>query len=74
MSPKENIALVEIPSYSRKEELFNSVSHLLGLPVAVFVLLRAISLFINNQIGIFYLVGLIIFAESAFAVYLISCI
>lgn len=74
MSPKENIALVEIPSYSRKEELFNSVSHLLGLPVAVFILLRAISLFINNQIGIFYLIGLTIFAVSAFAVYLISCI
>lgn len=74
MSPKETIALIDIPNYSRKEELFNSVSHLLGLPIAFFVLLRAISMFINNQIGIFYLIGLSIFALSAFAVYLISSV
>lgn len=74
MSPKENIASIEIPSYSRKEELFNSVSHLLGLPVAVFILLKALSLFLNNQINLFFFMGLIIFAASAFAVYLISTI
>ena len=74
MSPRENIALIEIPSYSRKEELFNSISHMLGLPVAFFILLRAISLFISNQISLFYLAGLIIFAMSACAVYLVSSI
>ena len=74
MSPKENIALIEIPSYSRKEELFNSISHLLGLPVAIFIALKAFSLFLNKQISLFFFVGLIIFAASAFAVYLISTI
>ena len=74
MSPRENIALIDIPNYSRKEELFNSISHLLGLPVAVFILLNAINLFLANKISLFFLVGLIIFASSAFAVYLISTI
>ena len=74
MSPRENIALIEIPSYSRKEELFNSISHLLGLPVAVFIFLYSLNMFLNNQITLFFFIGLTIFAVSAFAVYLISTI
>ena len=45
MSVKESITQIEIPSYSKKEEMFNSISHLLGFPVAVFVLLFSINLF-----------------------------
>ena len=74
MSVKEIITQIEIPSYSKKEETFNSISHLLGFPVAVFVLLFSINLFINNKISLFYFIGLLIFAFSMAAVYLISAI
>ena len=74
MSVKEIITQIEIPSYSKKEETFNSISHLLGFPVAVFVLMFSINLFINNKISLFYFIGLLIFAFSMAAVYLISAI
>ena len=72
MSPREIVAQIEIPHYSRKEEMFNSVSHFLGLFVAFAIDLLGIEKFLNNQISLFYLVGLLIFSLSAFAVYLIS--
>lgn len=72
MSPKENIANIDIPSYSRKEELFNSVSHFLGVPVALFIIIFALNMFQNNQISLFNLMGLMIFGLSALGVYMIS--
>ena len=74
MSIKESITQIEIPRYSKKEETFNSISHLLGIPVAVLILFLSINLFITSKISLFYFIGLLIFAFSAAAVYLISAI
>ena len=53
MSYKDNIAQVKIPPYSKKQELFNGMSHALGLFLAIavlvfsFVLLSFFPLFLS---------------------------
>ena len=74
MSVKENISQIEIPHYSKKEELFNSISHLFGLPVAFFIIMFSLNMFLNGKINLFYFIGLLIFGLSATIVYLISSI
>lgn len=63
---------VQIPNYSRKEEGFNALSHVLGILVSLAVLIFAIIKLVNNQITIFHFFGLLIFVLTSAAVYLIS--
>jgi len=72
MSLKNAISQISIPSYSRNQERFNTISHLLGLPFALAIFVMAVVLLINQKINGFYFIGLAIFSTSAFLVYAIS--
>ena len=63
---------IQIPNYSRKQELFNSLSHFLGIAVALAILVFAFVNLTNGNISPFYFVGLLIFGVTALAVYTIS--
>ena len=74
MSFKQMINEVKIPNYSHKQEMFNALSHALGLLVAIFIIVFGIINLSNHTISLFYFFGLLIFGISAFLVYLISTI
>ena len=63
---------ISIPSYTRKQETFNALSHFLGVLIAIVVFIFAINKFVNNTLPIYYFLGLIIFALSMATVYMIS--
>ena len=63
---------IQIPNYSRKQELFNSLSHFIGIAVALTILVFAFINLTNGNIGAFYFIGLLIFGITALAVYTIS--
>ena len=63
---------IQIPNYSRKQELFNSLSHFIGIAVALAILVFAFINLTNGNIGAFYFIGLLIFGITALAVYTIS--
>ena len=74
MSLKNMIEEISIPSYSHKQEMFNAISHALGILVALFLIVFLIVLYSTAQISLFYFIGFLIFGISAFMVYLISAI
>ncbi len=65
---------IQIPEYTRKQEVFNALSHFLGIFVAIFVFIFGLNKLINNETSIGIFVGLTIFAISMFLVYAISSI
>ena len=72
MSYKQIIDQVEIPSYTRKQEVFNGISHFLGLPVALMISIAILIAYLNRNIPLNYFVGVFIFVLSISAVYLVS--
>lgn len=72
MSYKSLINRVDIPQYTNKQETFNALSHMLGIPLAVFIAFIGTYRFINGELTAFRFLGLIIFAASAFTVYMVS--
>ena len=74
MSYKETINEVSIPAYSHKQEMFNTISHALGVLLAFFIIGFAIAIYSISQISFFYFVGLLIFGVSALMVYVISSV
>lgn len=67
-----SVEQISIPSYTRKQENFNAWSHFLGIFLALVLFVFTIHKFTSNQISLLYTVGLLIFAISMLAVYLIS--
>lgn len=67
-----SIESIQIPNYSRKQEVFNALSHFLGIAIAITILVFAIISLSNGKIGLFYFFGLLIFSVTALAVYTIS--
>ena len=61
-----------IPNYSRKQELFNSISHFIGAIIALTILVFGIAKVSTGNISVFYFIGLVIFGITALAVYTIS--
>ena len=74
MTLRKNIENTTIPGYSRKQEMCNAISHFLGLLVALGILAFGIYYFATDFIKLSDLFGFIIFAASAFSVYLVSSI
>ena len=74
MTLKNNIENTVIPDYSRKQEMCNAISHMLGLVVSVLIGIFGICSYADSAINVSLLVGDIVFAVSAFAVYLVSSI
>ena len=72
MSYKTLFNSIEIPEYTDKQEAFNTISHMLGIPIAIFIAGFGILEFIDNRMSLYHLVGLLIFAISASAVYFVS--
>ena len=67
-----SIESILIPNYSKKQELFNSLSHFLGVLIALTILVFAIVKVSDGSIGVFFFIGLLIFGVTALAVYTIS--
>ena len=63
---------IAIPSYTRKEETFNAISHGLGILIALFTTIFGVIKLVNHEISTFNFFGLLIFAITSFLVYLIS--
>ena len=63
---------IQIPNYSRKQEMFNALSHFLGVIIAFVILVFGIVKLANENINLFYFFGLLIFGVTALAVYTIS--
>ena len=74
MSYKNNIAQVKIPPYSKKQELFNGISHALGLFLALIVLVFSFVKLSNQTLSNSHFIGLLVFALSMMAVYTVSTI
>ena len=74
MTLGNNVENTKIPGYSRKQEIFNSISHFLGVPFALFIIIFGICMFSKDYINSLMLFGYIVFGVSALAVYLISSI
>ena len=72
MSYKRNISLVTIPNYSQKQELFNGVSHALGLLLALVVFIISLTKLFNQTLSVQYFFGLLIFVLAISAVYFVS--
>lgn len=63
---------INVPSYSHKQEIFNSVSHFLGVPLGLAIIITAFSFFINKDLPISYLLGLLIFGITIILLYMVS--
>lgn len=74
MTLKNNIEKTSIPDYSRKQEMCNAISHMLGIVVAVLIGIFGICSYSVSAIDVSLLIGDIVFAVSAFSVYLVSSI
>ena len=72
MSYKENIASVKIPPYTRKQETFNTISHLLGIPLAFIILIIGLVRLFSGAINISAFLGLLVFVITIIDVYLVS--
>lgn len=72
MTYKENIASVEIPNYTKKQENFNTITHQLGIPVAIAILIFGLIQFIRGIISPSYFLGILVFAFTIIDVYFVS--
>ena len=63
---------IQIPNYSRKQEIFNAFSHFLGVAIALVIIVFSVIQLISGSISVFYFLGLLIFGVAALAVYTIS--
>ena len=61
-------------TYSEKQDRFNFISHLLGIPVGAGILVFALVMFINQKITIGTLTGLVVFSMTAIALYSVSAL
>lgn len=63
---------VTIPNYTKKQEIFNAISHALGILIALFIFIFALVLSANEEIPLWHIFGLTIFGFTTFMVYVIS--
>jgi len=72
MSYKENIAEIKIPNYTKGQERFNTISHILGIPLAFVVLFVGLSRLLVKAIDITSFLGLLVFVITIIDVYFVS--
>ena len=65
---------IDVPNYSINQERFNSLSHFLGVPIALFVFVYSLYLFISNKVTTGIFVGLIIYSFTILVLYLASAL
>ncbi len=61
-----------MPQYSKGEETFNYVSHIVGGSVGIFLLIFCFIHYFTNKVNLSYFIGMIIFSISIILLYTIS--
>lgn len=72
MTLRNNVKETKIPSYSRTQEIFNFASHVIGVPLGIFICVMGFLKNRSGDAGPIGIAGLLIFGISALIVYLIS--
>lgn len=72
MNYKESIAEVKVPNYTKKQEQFNAISHLLGIPFAFIVLIIGLIALASHSFNASYFLGILIFVITIIDVYFVS--
>ncbi len=72
MNATNRLRKIDIPSYSFKQELFNSISHFIGAPLGLFIIIIASVLSIKFNLPTSYLIGLLIFGLTTIILYTVS--
>lgn len=65
---------IDVPNYSINQEKFNSHSHFLGVPIALFVFVYSLYLFISNKVTSGIFIGLVIYSLTILVLYLASAL
>ena len=68
---KSYLGKIDIPTYSHKQELFNGISHFIGLPIGLFVIIYALVKYTSNLSVLF---SLIAFGITISVLYSVSAI
>ena len=63
---------IDIPTYTRKQDYFNAISHFLGAPLGLVVLIFSFILYFQSKINLTYFFGLFIFGITIVILYLNS--
>ena len=72
MDHMSKLCHIDIPSYSFKQEKFNSISHLAGIPIGIATIIASSCLFAFRKLSSPFFIGLIIFGLTTIILYLIS--
>ena len=72
MTYKETIESVSIPNYTTKQEKFNTITHQLGIPVAIAIFVFGLIQLIRGIISPTYFLGILVFVFTIIDVYFVS--
>ena len=72
MSYRENIEEIKIPKYTKGQEVFNTISHVLGIPLAFIILFVGLYRLLVRAISITEFLGLLVFVITIVDVYFVS--
>ena len=72
MSYRENIEEIKIPKYTRGQEVFNTISHAIGIPLAFIILFIGLYRLVVRAIDIATFLGLLVFVITIVDVYFVS--
>lgn len=72
MRYKENIEEIKIPEYTKGQERFNTISHVIGIPLAFVILFIGLYRLIINAIDVTAFLGLLVFVITIIDVYFVS--
>ena len=72
MHYKENIEEIKIPEYTKGQERFNTISHVIGIPLAFVILFIGLYRLIINAIDVTAFLGLLVFVITIIDVYFVS--
>ena len=61
-------------TYSEKQDRFNFISHLLGIPVGVAIFVFALVMLIKQTISLGIFIGLLVFSFTAIGLYIVSAL
>ena len=68
----ENIKSMDKVNYTQNQDISNSLTHLLGLPITLIIFLYSFTIHKNGMISTPIYIGMLIFSITAFIVYGIS--
>ena len=72
MHYKENIEEIKIPEYTKGQERFNTISHVIGIPLAFIILFIGLYRLLIRAIDITAFLGLLVFVITIIDVYFVS--